>query len=195
METNVRRLQRQQMVLKFLGYYSGKCDGIWSAKTIAAKRDFELSGKFGPAYPNNGAPFDFTSKLPKGLTLDWNAPRAGLIHHIDIPDGYYDQFKNELVTVTETFDPQAIHAPVYDPLMNETISMQDAPKVEREQQVIKPTEVATVESVLGNLAPAEIPELSSEISEDKQVDVEKPTNTQANQHNKHQNHQHKQRPR
>lgn len=70
LESNVNALARQQMVLTALGYYSGKLDGIWSAKCISAKRDFECSGKFSPALPNRGLPFDPSKPLPNGLFLD-----------------------------------------------------------------------------------------------------------------------------
>lgn len=186
METNVKRLQRQQMVLKFLGYYSGKCDGIWSAKTIAAKREFETSGKFAPAYPNNGAPFDFTSKLPQGLTLDWNAPRSGLIHHLDIPDGYYDQFKNELVFVEQTFDPSAIKAPVYDPLMNDTLNMQATPKPEA--KVVASAQVTQVETTEVITAESKEKEVSQEGTDGGQPKVDGNTPNQQRQHQNHNKH-------
>ena len=124
MEIKRECLQRQQMILKFLGYYQGACDGIWSEKTIAAKRDFEVSGKFHPAYPNNGMPFDPTSKLPSGIMLDFSRPRTGLLIHVDIPQEYYSQLASELVTVDEkvvNFDPNESTAPSYDPLLTQTV--------------------------------------------------------------------------
>lgn len=124
MEIKRECLQRQQMILKFLGYYQGACDGIWSEKTIAAKRDFEVSGKFHPAYPNNGMPFDPASKLPSGIMLDFSRPRTGLLIHVDIPQEYYNQLASELVTVDEkvvNFDPNESTAPSYDPLLTQTV--------------------------------------------------------------------------
>jgi hypothetical protein len=70
LESNKHALARQQMVLTALGYYSGKLDGIWSAKCIEAKREFECSGKFSPALPNRGLPFDPSKPLPTGLFID-----------------------------------------------------------------------------------------------------------------------------
>lgn len=69
---NRRLIQNQQMILKALGYYTGKCDGIWSALTIKAKKAFEADPKFKPAYPNNGMPFELghVSKYPSGIYLD-----------------------------------------------------------------------------------------------------------------------------
>ena len=69
---NRRLIQNQQMILKALGYYTGKCDGIWSKQTIAAKQEFERSPKFKPAYPNGGMPFELNanSKFPTGMYLD-----------------------------------------------------------------------------------------------------------------------------
>ncbi len=124
MEIKRECLQRQQMILKFLGYYQGACDGIWSEKTIAAKRDFEVSGKFHPAYPNNGMPFDPFSKLPSGIMLDFSKPRSGMLIHVDIEKQYYSQLASELVTVDEkvlNFDPNESSVPSYDPLLTQTV--------------------------------------------------------------------------
>jgi len=124
MEIKKECLQRQQMILKFLGYYQGACDGIWSEKTIAAKRDFEVSGKFHPAYPNNGMPFDPFSKLPSGIMLDFSKPRSGMLIHVDISKEYYAQLEAELVAIDEKanhFDPNEKQVPTYDPLLNQTV--------------------------------------------------------------------------
>lgn len=69
-ERNTKALARQQMVLAALGFYSGKFDGVWSKKTIEAKVDYECSGKFSPALPNRGLPFDTAKPLPVGLYVD-----------------------------------------------------------------------------------------------------------------------------
>jgi hypothetical protein len=63
-------IKRQQQVLTFLGYYNGKIDGIWSAKSIEAKLKFERSGKFNPGIPNNGLPFSLRAPLPAGLIFE-----------------------------------------------------------------------------------------------------------------------------
>lgn len=69
-ENNRNALARQQMVLAAKGFYSGKIDGIWSAKCIQAKRDFEYSGKFHPCIPNGGLPFNPDKPLPLGMLVD-----------------------------------------------------------------------------------------------------------------------------
>lgn len=114
METNVKRLQRQQMILKFLGYYQGKCDGIWSAKTIAAKRAFELSGKFNPAYPNNGMPMDVDGPFPAGVIRDYK--QKGFLTHVDIPADYYSRLESDLVDCELCADVED-KPEVFDPLL------------------------------------------------------------------------------
>lgn len=104
MDTHQRVLQRQQMVLKHLGYYRGRCDGIWSRKTITAKRDFELSGKFNPGYPNNGMPFNCDGPFPSGIIRD--PLNKHLIIHVDMDREFIARLEGELVTCTDRFDPE-----------------------------------------------------------------------------------------
>lgn len=59
--------QQIQVIMTFLGYYDGKCDGIWGPKCIAAKRKWEYEDAFEPAVPTNGNPFTGRDRLPKGL--------------------------------------------------------------------------------------------------------------------------------
>jgi hypothetical protein len=150
-------LQRQQMILKFLGYYQGKCDGIWSAMTIEAKRNFENSGKFHPAYPNNGMPFDPTSKFPSGIMLDFSKPRTGLLIHVDIPEEYYQKFATELVEYDETVDLNESKIPTYDPLLNQTM-----------QLGVESTALAIPQPVLLKTEDKELPAISEEVVENKQ---------------------------
>lgn len=70
MQTSKRQLQQLQMIMMALGFYSGRIDGIWSAKSIEAKKNWECSGKFNPAYPNNGLPFADTDPVPAGMRFD-----------------------------------------------------------------------------------------------------------------------------
>lgn len=95
-ETRPRALQRQQIVLNKLGYYKGKLDGIWGPASITAKRKFELSGKFSPAIPSGGLPFDLNSKLPKGVLKDPSTP--GLI----TVSGLTDEEIKELISRNTT---------------------------------------------------------------------------------------------
>lgn len=59
--------QQIQVIMTFLGYYDGVCDGVWGPKCIAAKRQWEYDDSFEPAVPTNGDPFTGRDRLPKGL--------------------------------------------------------------------------------------------------------------------------------
>ena len=67
MQTNKMEIMAQQVVLAFLGYYSGAVDGIWSDASMKAKRAFEADDSFVPGIPSYGMPFALLDKLPKGL--------------------------------------------------------------------------------------------------------------------------------
>lgn len=96
-------LQRQQIILAKLGYYNGKCDGIWGPATIKAKQKFECSGKFNPGYPNNGMPFSYDGPFPEGIMRDWN--KRGYITHVDLTEDYIKGKIGELSVCTDTYDP------------------------------------------------------------------------------------------
>lgn len=59
--------QQIQVIMTFLGFYDGACDGVWGPKCIAAKRKWEFDDSFEPAVPSNGLPFTGKDRLPKGL--------------------------------------------------------------------------------------------------------------------------------
>lgn len=65
-QCGTEQIKAQQMVLAHLGFYKGKIDGIWSTKSITAKREFE-AGNFDPCVPNGGFPFEKRGSLPMGL--------------------------------------------------------------------------------------------------------------------------------
>lgn len=70
MQTGKAQIERQQLILYVKGFYHGKIDGIWSTKTIEAKKKWEATGRgFTPGLPNNGLPFDNRGPYPKGVTL------------------------------------------------------------------------------------------------------------------------------
>lgn len=94
---NRRQIQNQQMILKVLGFYRGKCDGIWSKQTIKAKQEFERDPKFKPAYPNNGMPFDLqvTAKLPAGVYHD--PRRQGMLAHDELTQDKITEYSAQLV--------------------------------------------------------------------------------------------------
>lgn len=120
-----RALQHQQIVLKFLGYYDGKCDGIWGPDSVAAMRRFELSGKFNPGCPKNGQPINNYRKLPAGLYVCDR--RNNYVSHVDMPDGYIQKHLSEFVIYKEKCDPIAniegvSSSAVYDPLMSAAVT-------------------------------------------------------------------------
>lgn len=97
------QLQSHQLVLKFMGFYTGKCDGIWGPESVTAMRAYEASGKFSPGYPSNGMPFKEKGQLPANL---YRVPRQPLIiKHVDMPDDYADKHKDELVVNTLSRTP------------------------------------------------------------------------------------------
>lgn len=60
--------QQQQVIMTLLGYYDGKCDGVWGPKCFEAKRLWETTDAYEPAVPTNGLPFSGRGKLPKGMS-------------------------------------------------------------------------------------------------------------------------------
>lgn len=138
-------LQRQQILLKFLGYYHGKCDGIWGPTTIAAKRKFELSGKFNPGYPNNGQPFPVDGPFPSGIIRD--PLKRGYITHVDITPEFVKANLSELVTNNETVDPEPVEDTVpkadeFTADVSSTISVEEftvTPEPEQSSEVVSET--------------------------------------------------------
>lgn len=149
-----RALQHQQIVLKFLGYYDGRCDGIWGPDSVAAMRRFELSGKFNPGCPKNGQPINNYRKLPAGLYV--YDRRNNYISHVDMPDGYIKKLLAEFVVYNEKCDPLTCsegnsNSAVYDPLLSATIASNEPtvePTVEpkEEAQPEKSTQTASADS-------------------------------------------------
>lgn len=76
MQITKEKLIAQQLVMFHLGFYRGVIDGIWASDSIQAKKDFESSDSFLPAYPNGGLPFGERDKLPAGMRYE-----RGLITH------------------------------------------------------------------------------------------------------------------
>lgn len=70
MQVSTEQLKRQQEILKALGFYHGKLDGIWGPKSIQAKKKFEGDPKFVPGIPNNGLPFASKGPYPSLITLN-----------------------------------------------------------------------------------------------------------------------------
>lgn len=168
MDTHQRVLQRQQMVLKHLGYYRGRCDGIWSRKTITAKRDFELSGKFNPGYPNNGMPFNCDGPFPSGIIRD--PLNKHLIIHVDMDREFIARLEGELVTCTDRFDPEP-----------QVASTEPTVSTEKVDSVVIPPETSIAESEV------------QEHSVETQAESPEPQERPQRQHNVHHKHQHHKR--
>ncbi len=99
MQINPEQLARQQLIMKHLGFYNGKIDGVWSRTSIKAKREWEYSSAFKPAYPNRGLPLNPIQKLPRGVMLD---PRnRSLLTHIDLTEDRIAELKGEKVVPVE----------------------------------------------------------------------------------------------
>jgi len=77
MQTKKEQLTRQQEILKGLGFYTGKIDGIWGPESIKAMKRFEAQPAiFLPGRPNHGMPLSDIPPHPAGFYL-----RKGLFHH------------------------------------------------------------------------------------------------------------------
>ncbi len=83
MQVTKPQLERQQIILKVLGFYMGHVDGVWGPLTIAAKKKFEADARFMPGFPSNGMPFAEGKPLPAGMTLN---KTTGLFYHPAIED-------------------------------------------------------------------------------------------------------------
>lgn len=70
MQIKKEQLERQQEILKLLGFYQGKVDGIWGPRSIDAKKKFEASNSFAPGIPKNGMPFADFGPYPANITID-----------------------------------------------------------------------------------------------------------------------------
>lgn len=68
MQIKKEQLQRQQKIMKHLGFYRHSCDGIWGPESIAAKKSWESDPVFVPALPNGGLPFADRDPTPKGVS-------------------------------------------------------------------------------------------------------------------------------
>lgn len=83
MQIKKHELQRQQMIMAFLGFYKHKCDGIWGPEAIEAKRLWERDSSYIPALPSNGLPFGDRDPLPKNVIYD---RVSRLITHVNLTD-------------------------------------------------------------------------------------------------------------
>lgn len=81
MQTDRRQLLRQQVILRALGFYKGRLDGIWGPNSISAKKAFEADISFLPGIPKKGLPFAGTKPLPAGIDID---PATKLLYHPSI---------------------------------------------------------------------------------------------------------------
>jgi len=134
MQVGKEELMYQQAVLKHLGFYKGKVDGIWSKGSIDAKKKFEFTREFSPCIPTNGLPFGTNDRLPKNLFFK----REGnliLLHHTELHD---DALK------------QILGASPQPAIVEETVVVKDGPMLE------EPTPVV-LDSIQDKAAPVEEP--------------------------------------
>lgn len=83
MQSGKAQIKRQQLILYVKGFYHGKIDGVWSAKTIEAKKKWEATGKgFTPGLPNNGLPFGDRGPYPRGISIG----KDGLLTCIEVEE-------------------------------------------------------------------------------------------------------------
>ncbi len=145
-ETDSKVLQKQQIVLAHLGYYSGKLDGIWSLDTITAKRKFEQSGKFNPGIPNQGLPFVSGKPFPKGVFADPMVKNTitckGLTAEVvnDLIQKRGEHTGNTIATDTKKVEVEVEEViPMAAPKVEEKVVVDekvpmDAPKTEQKQE-------------------------------------------------------------
>ncbi len=104
MQVAPRKVLRQQVILKGLGFYSGPLDGIWGPQSIEAMSKFERRlDMYRPARPVNGMPFAAEGPYPKGIYLVEN----GLLYHSSI-----DNLKEEEDAAVAKLKDSANSAPV-----------------------------------------------------------------------------------
>lgn len=104
MQVTSDELKHQQVVLKHLGFYKGKIDGIWSESTIAAKRNYEFKIEFSPAIPNNGLPFGLNDRLPANLVFK-RVGNTALLHHVALTDEDVSRIIGNTPTTIAVKDP------------------------------------------------------------------------------------------
>lgn len=93
MQTTKAQLKAQQILLFYLGHYKGEIDGIWSALSVKAKKAYECTHEFSPAYPNSGLPFGNRDKLPKGVRRNAD----GTLYHGRMTD----EERDNIISVSE----------------------------------------------------------------------------------------------
>lgn len=141
MQVGKEELMYQQAVLKHLGFYKGKVDGIWSKGSIDAKKKFEFTREFSPCIPTNGLPFGTSERLPKNLFFK----REGnliLLHHTEL---HADALKQILGTTSKAEVVEETVVVKDGPMMEEpapAVSIQEtAPTVEEPKPVVNTKQV------------------------------------------------------
>ena len=113
MQYSKAEMMAQQLVLAFLGFYSGAIDGIWSTATIKAMQAFECDDKFLPAVPTTGYPFANRSRLPKGMYWDKN-----LVAHVKLTP----EMAADLLAKRAPYTPPApVSAPVVEAVVETVV--------------------------------------------------------------------------
>jgi hypothetical protein len=129
MQISKEKLIAQQLVLFHLGFYRGLIDGIWSSASIEAKKEFEASMLFLPAFPNGGLPFGERDKLPKGMSY-----QNGMIIHKDLSAEKALEIMNaRKVEPKSELTPVKSEVPTVDDIVPDT-SPSETSNVEPEQR-------------------------------------------------------------
>lgn len=156
LETNPKVLQRQQVILAFLGYYKGKLDGIWGKESINAKKDFEVSGKFAPGLPNRGLPFVNTDSMPKGVFAD--PFNKGLLSAKGLSEEDISRMIQEKGEHTGNAVAKNVEAPIIDkPKVEETSVVNNVEEPDSKEEVITKETIDTKPDDVKSEKPAEKP--------------------------------------
>lgn len=126
MQTEPEQLKRQQVILKHLGHYRDRCDGIWAVKSIEAMKKYERHPSFKPGIPTNGLPFSSTGPLPAGISRDPNNPRLLTCEGLD------DKRAAEILERERPREPAQQPTPKQEPAQ---ANQQPTPKQEHKEHV------------------------------------------------------------
>lgn len=137
MQVNTEELKYQQAVLQHLNFYKGRIDGIWSERTINAKKKFEFDRSFSPALPNNGLPFGLNDRLPKGLYFKRNGNKM-FLHCLSLSDDELNRLLGQVDGTVAVRDPAPVAEATAEPVAEIPVADPVAEPVEQKQEEPKP---------------------------------------------------------
>ena len=108
MQFETKQLERQQLLLASLKFYSGKIDGLWGPLSIAAKKKYESDTRFLPGIPNNGMPFGSRPPYPAGVSCE---PVTGLLLYDGLDTSLMNP-KHKVTGATVSISPKEQHVNV-----------------------------------------------------------------------------------